>query len=103
VSEVSNPHAVLALLRRVTDFLGWDADLGELEDSAAEFDRQMERIVAQKPEVARYIRELEQRDAKAAEATDEAEGELPPASDLIREVEQFLRQQRNRPDQPERE
>jgi proteasome assembly chaperone (PAC2) family protein len=101
VSEVSNPHAVLALLRRVASFLDWEADLGDLEESALEFDRQLERIVAQKPEVARYIQELEQRDAKSAEDAEEPGGDLPPAADLIREVEQFLRQQRNRPDQGE--
>ena len=99
VSEVSNPHAILALVRRVLDFLEWQTDLRELEEAEAEFDRQLERILAQKPEVARYIQELERRDAKAEAPEGEAPGELPGAGDLIREVEQFLREHRREPGQ----
>ncbi len=94
VSEVSNPHAVLALVRRVLDFLEWDTDLGELEAAAAEFDRQLSRIVSQKPEVARYIEELERRDDKAETSEGESSGDAPGAAQLIREVEQFLREHR---------
>jgi len=94
VSEVSNPHAVLALLRRVLNFLDWHMDLGELETAAAEFDRQLDRIVSQKPEVARYIEELERRHAKTEAAEGEFIGEVPGAAQLIREVEDFLREHR---------
>jgi predicted ATP-grasp superfamily ATP-dependent carboligase len=93
VSEVSNPHAVLALVRRVLDVLEWRTDLAELTDGAAEFDRQLARIVEQKPEVAKYIQELERRHAEPDAAETPAD-ELPSAGDLIREMEQFLRQQR---------
>jgi proteasome assembly chaperone (PAC2) family protein len=97
VSEVSNPHAVLALVRRVVTFLEWRAEVGELEEAAAEFDRQIERVVAQKPEVARYIRELERRDAQSGE--EESPADLPGAGDLMREVEQFLRKTRLDPEE----
>jgi len=100
VSEVSNPHAVLALVRRVCTFLEWRTDLAELEEAAAEFDRQIERVVVQKPEVARYIRELERRAAQAESEGEEPEG-LPAAGDLMREVEQFLRNTRLRPEEGE--
>jgi predicted ATP-grasp superfamily ATP-dependent carboligase len=94
VSEVSNPHAVLALVRRVLDYLEWQTDLGELEAGAAEFDRQLARILSQKPEVARYIEELERRDAKPDAVEGEPTGDIPGASQLMREVEQFLREHR---------
>jgi predicted ATP-grasp superfamily ATP-dependent carboligase len=99
VSEVSNPHVILALVRRILDFLEWQTDLGELEEAAAEFDRQLERILTQKPEVARYIQELEKRDAKPETAEGGPSSELPGAADLIREVEQFLREHRQGPGQ----
>lgn len=99
VSEVSNPHAVLALLRRVLEFLEWPGDLSAFEEAAVEFDQQLARIVAQKPEVARYIQELERRDAQAEAASEGSTEELPNAADLIREVEQFLRRHRTDPDQ----
>jgi proteasome assembly chaperone (PAC2) family protein len=97
VSEVSNPHAILALVRRVLDFLEWQTDLGELESAGEEFDRQLARILTQKPEVARYIEELERRDAKTDTAEGEPPGDIPGASQLIREVEQFLREHRREP------
>lgn len=94
VSEVSNPHAVLALVRRVLDVLEWQADLGELTTAAAEFDRQLSRIMDQKPEVEKYVRELERRQEQDA-PPEAAPGEaLPGTAELIREVEHFLRQQR---------
>jgi len=94
VSEVNNPHTVLALVHRVQDFLGWTTDLTELEDSAVEFDRQLTRILQQKPEVARYITELERRAAESEAEDARTSGELPGTQELIREVEQFLREHR---------
>lgn len=93
ISEVSNPHAILALVRRTLSYLEWKTDLSELEAAAVEFDRQLARIVSQKAEVARYIQELEQRDAESEEAGGPESGsDLPSASQLIKEVEQFLRE-----------
>ena len=94
VSEVNNPHTVLALVHRVLDYLGWTTDLTELEDSAVEFDRQLTRILQQKPEVARYITELERRAAESEAEDARTSGELPGTQELIREVEQFLREHR---------
>jgi predicted ATP-grasp superfamily ATP-dependent carboligase len=94
VSEVSNPHAVLALVRRVLDILEWQADLTELTEAAAEFDRQLARIMAQKPEVEKYVQELERRQTQEEPAGATPAEDLPNSADLIREVEQFLRQQR---------
>jgi proteasome assembly chaperone (PAC2) family protein len=99
VSEVSNPHAVLALVRRVLEFLDWRADLAELEEAAAEFDRQLARIVAQKPDVARYIQDLERREAMAEFVEGDPGSDAPGAAELIREVEQFLREHRREPGQ----
>ena len=99
VSEVSNPHAVLALLRPVLDLLECRADLSELEEAAAEFDRQLARILSQKPDVARYIQELERREAQAESQEGEPAGDLPGTAQLIQEVEQFLREHRGEPGQ----
>ncbi|HTX71379.1 MAG TPA: PAC2 family protein [Rectinemataceae bacterium] len=92
VSEVSNPHAILTLVQRVLTFLEVPADLSELDEAAKEFDQQLARVVAQKPEVARYIQELERRDAQVEPAESHTAGDLPSSGDLMREVEQFLRQ-----------
>lgn len=93
ISEVSNPHAVLALVRRVLEFLDWPADLSELDEAAREFDRQLGRIMDQKPEVAKFVRELEGRQAQGESVDERPADELPSAAELIREAEQFLRRQ----------
>lgn len=99
VSEVANPHAILALVRRILDLLEWHTDLSELEATAAEFDEQLARILSQKPEVARYVEELERRETKAETGDGEPISDLPAAAQLIREVEQFLREHPEEPGQ----
>jgi proteasome assembly chaperone (PAC2) family protein len=97
VSEVRNPHAILALVQRVLDLLDWKADLTILEESAGRFDAQLAEILAQNPNVAQHVKQLEERDregGKEEEESGEAGLELPSTSELMIEIEQFLRQNR---------
>ncbi|HSB80336.1 MAG TPA: PAC2 family protein [Candidatus Methylomirabilis sp.] len=94
ISEVSNPHAILALVRRVCDFLEWRPDLSELEEARVEFDRQLARVLSEKPDVARYIEELERRESEAETSAEPSASDLPNTGELIREVEKFLREHR---------
>jgi proteasome assembly chaperone (PAC2) family protein len=94
ISSMANPHATLALLRRVHEFLDWTTDLGDFEDAARQFDAQLAEVLKDNAKAARYVKELEARDRRMAEdqAPERAEaGELPNSQDLIRELEQFLR------------
>jgi proteasome assembly chaperone (PAC2) family protein len=94
VSGIENPKAALALVQRVLDLLDAEVDLTDLEEAARQFEKNLAEIVSQNAKVAAYVKKLE---AKAAEEEPEpappAE-ELPPAADLLAEIEQFLRQQR---------
>ena len=99
VSGIENPKAALALVRRVLGLLDAEVDLTDLEEATKQFEKNLAEIVSQNAKVAAYVKKLE---AKAAEEEEPepvppAE-ELPPASDLVAEIEQFLRQQR--PDEP---
>jgi len=94
ISSLANPHATMALLRRLFEFLDWTADLEEFEEAARQFDAQLAEILKGNAKAARYVKELEARDRGTAE--DEAPepaaaDDLPNAADLIRELEQFLR------------
>ncbi len=94
ISSLANPHATLALLRRLFEFLDWTTDLGEFEEAARQFDAQLTEILKGNAKAARYVKELEARDRGTAEdeAPEPAAGDdLPDAADLIRELEQFLR------------
>jgi proteasome assembly chaperone (PAC2) family protein len=96
ISGIENPRATLALVQRVLELLHGDADLTDLEDAARQFDQNLNEIVAQNEKIAGYVKKLESRDAEAddAPAAPGAQSDLPPASELVAEIEQFLRQQR---------
>ncbi|MFQ5829654.1 MAG: PAC2 family protein [Candidatus Methylomirabilia bacterium] len=92
VSGIENPKAALALIRRVQSFLDVEFDLAELETAAQQFDRNLAEVVSQNAKIATYIKKLEQKDVEEEPAPAPAE-DLPPASDVVAEIEQFLRQQ----------
>jgi hypothetical protein len=51
--------------------------------------------VAQNNKIANYVKKLESRDTEEpAPAAPGGTSDLPPASELVAEIEQFLRQQR---------
>ena len=95
ISGIENPKATLALVRRVLPLLGATVDLGDLEEAATQFDQNLTEIVAQNAKIAGYVKKLESRDAEEPSSVEPgAESDLPPASELVAEIEQFLRQQR---------
>jgi proteasome assembly chaperone (PAC2) family protein len=93
VSGIENPKAALALIRRVLSLLNGSLDLVDLEDAVKQFEQNLAEIVAQNGKIAAYIAKLESREAEEA-AGDTPESDLPPASQLVAEIEQFLKQQR---------
>jgi len=94
ISEVRNPHAIQALVQRVLTLLDWKADLTVLEESARRFDAQLAEILAQNPNVAQHVKQLEQQEEGVGEGEKEPSIDLPSTSELMREIEQFLRQYR---------
>jgi proteasome assembly chaperone (PAC2) family protein len=94
ISGIENPKAALALVRRVLVMLNATTDLSDLEDAGRQFDQNLSEIVAQNEKIAGYIRKLESRDVEEEPATPGGASDLPPASELVEEIEQFLRQQR---------
>lgn len=91
--STSNPRATQALLTRLDTLLGLNAPLGELEQEAEEFDTQVARAVERDPDVAAYVRQLEESDTDDEEPTEERH-ELPAGDVLVRELEDFLRESR---------
>jgi len=96
ISGIENPRATLALVQRVLALLNGAADVSDLEEAVRQFDQNLTEIVSQNQKIAGYVKKLESRDAETEEpaAPAAAESDLPPASDLMAEIEQFLRQQR---------
>jgi proteasome assembly chaperone (PAC2) family protein len=95
ISGIENPKAALALVQRVLTMLNTTADLGDLEEASRQFDQNLAEIVSQNAKIKAYVAKLEARDpAEDSEAEPAAGSDLPPASELVAEIEQFLRQQR---------
>jgi proteasome assembly chaperone (PAC2) family protein len=95
VSGIENPKAALALVQRTLTLLNLEADLGDLEEASRQYDQNLAEIVAQNAKIKAYVAKLESRDTAEEAQAELAQGsDLPPASELVAEIEQFLRQQR---------
>src|SRR2546425_61190 len=95
ISGIENPKATLALVRRVLPLFGATLDVSDLEEAGKQFDSNLKEIVAQNAKIANYIKKLESRDVEEpAPARPVGQRDLPPPSELVAEIEQFLRQQR---------
>ncbi len=83
----ANPKVAVALLTRLGALLGVPVDAGALAEGVADWERRVQEAVDEDPNLAAYVRRLEQ----AATAEDE----LQPGSGeaLAAELERFLREQ----------
>lgn len=98
ISGTENPRATLVLVQRVLELLHARVDLSELEEAARQFEQKLAEAVARNAEVAAYVKKLEAKGPEEDEPPAVPREELPPTSDLVAEIEQFLRQQR--PEEP---
>ena len=94
ISGIENPKASLALLRRVSTLLGIDIDLRDLDEAGRQFDQNLAQVLSQNKKIAGYVAKLESRDVEEEPPATAGASDLPPASELVAEIEQFLRQQR---------
>ncbi len=82
VAGTPSPPAIRALLDRLRELTRIQVDTHGLDDQTAEYNEQVETGLAERPDVAALVRQIE-----------EASGpeDLPSGDDLAREIEQFLR------------
>lgn len=62
ISATPNPRGSLALLQKAMEILGLPLDLSPVEQSAAEFETQISKLVASDPALSEYVKELKRRD-----------------------------------------
>ena len=99
ISAVPNPKAALALIGRLESFLQFTLDTSELRAAGADFDTKIAQAVAENPNIASYVRQLEERDR-----LEETEMEAAPkgnggnghanGKDMEEALQQFLRQRK---------
>ena len=107
IAALPNPKASLALLGRLRELCRLPLDLGDLEHSAANFDRQVEDAISQDPKIARYVSQFQE--SGEVDPEEEAEGEdalpgepaeeLPPGEQIADEIERFLRRRKSGPEE----
>lgn len=100
VPGATSPKAALALLQRVSEFLGATVSSIDLEIASAAYERQVSRLVDEDEDTASYVQQLEER--YDTDYTDEDDLEdfedfervaIVDGDSLVEEVEQFLRNQ----------
>lgn len=105
ISATANPRVSLAILRQVARLLDLTLDLDDLARRADAFDEQVSQAIAQNPEVAEYVRRLEQREPGGAINQQEEKpappSDLPSSDALIKELEDFLKRQQSDPGKEE--
>ena len=89
ISAAPNPQAALALLERLAELAGTPAGSPELERAASEYQLRVASAIADDPDVAGYVEQLEQ----AADRDDPPTGE-----ELAADFERYLREQNNEGD-----
>lgn len=92
VSNPPNPKATLALLGRLSDVLGVDLEAGELPVLSTTWERSVNELAEEDPDIAEYITSLEERQDTTT---------MPQASgdSIAAEFERYLRRQ-GKDDQP---
>lgn len=90
LSVTPNPRGALALVDKVVEIIGVQADVSDLERAGVAYEERVSEVVAEDEDVQGYIRLLEERsDDRLKEEIDL--GELPSGEALADELERFLR------------
>jgi predicted ATP-grasp superfamily ATP-dependent carboligase len=88
-----NPRAALALLEMLDRLFAFGLDLSELAETSRKFTEEVDQALASHEEMKAYLSDLERRiDAGISEGD---VSDLPPSGEIISDLEDFLRQQRN--------
>lgn len=94
-----NLKVAAAMLHRIDALLGMRINVASADAMATRFENQVAEAVARSPEIAGYVRQLEEQDAaeQAQEETRPApgSGDLPSGEALVKELEEFLRRRQD--------
>ncbi len=94
IAANTNPAAALALVRQLEGILEVQLHPDELESASEVFLRQIAQVLESDEETAAYVSELERRDGE----DDEDDEPIPTGDELAEELQRFLRERRERPD-----
>jgi hypothetical protein len=91
-----NPPATMALLRALRPVLGYEPPIGDLESQSEQFVRRVEEASSGDDNIRQYVQTLEQQYGEQAEqGVAEPDAELPSADDILKGIEDLLRENRD--------
>ena len=93
ITTSQNPPATAALLRRLQTIIGMEFDLSELDSAGERFIDEVNTALSGNPEVQDYVHQLET--AVDSGTLSDLDPQLPRGEDLVLDVEEFLRGQRD--------
>ena len=92
LGDAVNPQGALALLLELDKLFAFAPDLAKAEEASRDFVKQVDDALVENDEMRMYLAELEQRiDSGVIGA---GTPDLPPAGDLMGDLEAYLRQHR---------
>ncbi len=109
ISASPNPKVVHALLARLSELYGLGLELSEMERAGRRFERQVNEALIHNREVADYVKRLEERIYDPEPGTEEfnadaqppgSPADLPRGEDIVRQLEEFLRERSSSQDDP---
>tara|TARA_B100001123_G_scaffold130004_1_gene151012 strand:- start:90 stop:974 length:885 start_codon:yes stop_codon:yes gene_type:complete len=96
VQTSPNPIASYALLERLKNLVQVDIDMSELGLAGEAFQEEVSKAIAKQPDVKSYVSRLETQYDESVTASEE----MPTGSDMVNEIEEFLRSQSGGPENP---
>jgi predicted ATP-grasp superfamily ATP-dependent carboligase len=94
VAAAPNPKAALALIRSFEGVAGIAVDASDLEQSAEDYQRQVDAAVATDPDVKSFVERLEQTLDEVSDELAPDPDQLPSADSIASDFQRFLRQKR---------
>ena len=95
ITTSQNPPATVALLKRLQKILDLEFDYGELDAAGTRFVEEINTAISGNSEVLEYVHRLETAMDSGDENPAGAATPLPPGADMVLDVEEFLRSQRD--------
>ncbi len=92
VNTSPNPAVSHGLLTKLQSVIDLEVDLTELRLAAETFEADVTKAIAKQPEINAYVRRLEER-----HDADSQPGEIPSSEDMVKELEDFLKSQQQKP------
>ncbi len=90
-----NPPATMALLRALKPVLGFEPSIGDLESESEQFVRRVDEASSGDDNIRAYVHTLEEQYNEEQVSPPEPDAELPSADDILKGIEDLLRENRD--------